>query len=330
MDVLIELFLPISIWFQSAPGWINAVAKVFTFLGNTEFYLLIMPALFWSIDTLLGIRIGIMLLISGGLNSLLKFAFQWPRPFWVSDKVSNLVDATGFGFPSGHSQNAASLWGLLAASTAKKWLRWIAGLVIALIGISRIALGVHFTHDVLFGWLVGFLVLVVYLLLEKRVAAWFREHSFPAQFLALVICTSLFILPALALVNPFNPPPLPQAWIDGAGDAINPYSYHDLLTTAGAFFGLGLGLLLLNRLGGFSAEGRVWQRIVRYLVGLVGVLLLYLGLGSIFPDEIDLLSYSLRFLRYTLIGLWISFGAPQVFSWLKLASPKAEPPSSAD
>jgi hypothetical protein len=142
---------------------------------------------------------------------------------------------------------------------------------------------------------------------------------------ALVVCTSLFILPALILVAPFDPPALPQAWIDGAGENINPYSYHDLLTTTGAFFGLGLGLLLLNRQGGFSAKGPVWKRIVRYLVGLVGVLLLYLGLGTIFPDEIDLISYTLRFARYALIGLWISYGAPRVFSWLNLVESKTIP-----
>ncbi|MEJ2411829.1 MAG: hypothetical protein P8Y34_02380 [Anaerolineales bacterium] len=58
---------------------------------------------------------------------------------------------------------------------------------------------------------------------------------------------------------------------------------------------------------------------MRYLLGLVGVAALYLGLGSIFPDTVDLTSYILRFLRYTLIGLWISWGAPVLFISLKLA-----------
>ena len=62
-----------------------------------------------------------MLLVGGGMNSILKFGFQWPRPFWISGEVSGAVGATGFGFPSGHAQNAASIWGLLATSTKKKW-----------------------------------------------------------------------------------------------------------------------------------------------------------------------------------------------------------------
>lgn len=320
MEYLTELFLPVSIWFQDAPGWLATIFKWITFLGNTEFYLIVMPALFWCIDTTLGIRTGIMLLVSGGLNSILKFAFQWPRPFWVSSRVSNLAEGTGFGFPSGHAQNATSIWGLIGSSVKNAWFRVAVILLIILIGVSRILLGVHFTHDVLAGWLVGAVLLWVFLKLEKSVSAWFRDNSLPAQIIALILATSLFIIPALLIVPPFDPPAVPQAWIEGAGEVIEPYHYEGLLTTSGSFLGLGLGIILLHRGAGFSAQGSVTQRILRYLVGLLGVLALYLGLGSIFPDNVDLISYSLRFLRYFLIGFWISYGAPRLFAWLKIAN----------
>jgi len=318
METLIQLFLPVSIWFQNSPAWLAALFKAITFLGNTEFYLIIMPALFWCIDATLGIRTGIMLLVSGGLNNVLKFVFQWPRPFWVSSRVSNLAEGTGFGFPSGHAQNAASIWGLLGSSSKKIWFRWSIVLIIFLIGLSRIVMGVHFTHDVLAGWLTGLVLLGLFLKLEKGVGAWFRKSSLLYQILALLLATSLFIIPALLIVPPFDPPALPQAWIEGAGEVIEPYHYENILTTAGSFLGLGLGVILLNQSGGFSARGSIWQRVLRYLAGLLGVLALYLGLGSIFPDDIDLLSYSLRFLRYFLIGFWIAYGAPKLFGWLKL------------
>jgi hypothetical protein len=261
-----------------------------------------------------------MLLVSGGLNSILKFVFQWPRPFWVTSQVDRLAEGASFGFPSGHSQNAASIWGLLGNASHKKWFRWLAVLIIFLIGLSRIVLGVHFTHDVLVGWLVGAILLWVYLKVEQNVSAWFKDNSLPIQILGLLIATSLFILPALLLVPPFNPPTLPQAWIEGAGEVIDPYNYEGLLTTAGSFLGLGLGVILLYQSSGFSAQGPLWQRFIRYLVGIVGVLALYIGLGSIFPDRVDLLSYSLRFFRYFLIGFWISFGAPKLFGWLKIVN----------
>lgn len=175
METFIDLFLPVSTWFQGSPDWLVKFFQGITFLGNTEFYILFMPVLFWCIDTSLGIRIGIMLLVSGGINSLLKFSFQWPRPFWVTTKVHNLAEASGFGFPSGHAQNAAGIWGLLAATTRKSWIRWSAIVVILLIGLSRIVLGVHFTHDVLVGWLVGVLLLWLFLKLEKPIVSWLRK-----------------------------------------------------------------------------------------------------------------------------------------------------------
>ena len=311
METFIDLFLPVSIWFQSTPEWLGKIFQGITFFGDTEFYILVMPALFWCINTALGIRIGVMLLVGGSINSILKFTFQWPRPFWVSPEVDSMVEATGFGFPSGHAQNAAGIWGLVAVSVRKNWIRWSALAAILLIGLSRIVLGVHFTHDVLVGWLVGGLLLWLFMKLEEPVTAWFKRNSIGIQILALIIITAIFLIVAALLVSPFTPPPSPPG-VD------NPYNYDGLLNTTGSFLGLGLGVILLNKTGIFSHEGKVWQKILRYVVGIIGVLALWKGLGSIFPDEIDLISYTLRFFRYFLIGLWISYGAPRVFSWLKL------------
>jgi len=318
MEYLTQFFLPVSIWFQNSPDLLVSFMKAISFMGDTEFYLLVMPLLYWCIDTTLGIRIGIILLVSGGLNNLLKFSFASPRPFWVSSKVKGIVEASGFGFPSGHSQNAGSIWGLFAISTRKNWLKGIAITLIVLIGLSRVILGVHFTHDVLAGWLVGLILLFGFIKLEDRVTTWFKGNSTGMQILALVLATSLLIIPAFLIVNPLNPPPLPTEWIPNG----NPYNFENLFTTTGALFGLGLGVIFLHQSRVFTAEGPIWKRILRYLVGLVGVLVLYLGLGSIFPDEITLASFALRFIRYFLIGFWISYGAPQLFTWLKLSNHK--------
>ena len=110
-----------------------------------------------------------------------------------------------------------------------------------------------------------------------------------------------------------------MTWSGPDGEVLTPFNYDGLLTTLGAFFGLGLGVILLYQTGWFQVKAPTWKLVVRYLVGLVGVLILYLGLGSIFPDDLDILSFSLRFLRYFLIGFWISYGGPKFFQWVKLA-----------
>ena len=315
MEYLTQFFLPVSILFQSAPDWLVSIMKGFTFLGDTEFYLLTMPLLYWCIDLALGIRIGVMLLLSGGLNSIFKFGFSSPRPFCISGRVEPLVEATGFGFPSGHAQNAAGIWGLLSATTKKSWLKVISISLIIIIGLSRIILGVHFAHDVLAGWLFGLIILFIFVKLEDKVLNWFKKSSVGLQILALTIITSLFIIIPRLIVNPLDP----HTYQTSVFCDFNPYDFEGLMTTSGAFFGLGIGIILLYQTGWFKVDGPIWKRILRYLVGLIGVLALYLGLKYIFPDDISVLAYVLRFVRYFLIGVWISFGAPKFFEWIKLA-----------
>jgi len=74
----------------------------------------------------------------------------------------------------------------------------------------------------------------------------------------------------------------------------------------------------MNTQGGFSAEGTTIQRLARYALGLVGVALFWFGLGALFPRGEALLPYILRFVRYSLIGFWISAGAPWFFAKLRL------------
>jgi hypothetical protein len=101
---------------------------------------------------------------------------------------------------------------------------------------------------------------------------------------------------------------------------INPLSYHNFLSGTGAFFGLAAGWIWISKLGGFSTKGTWLKLVIRYLLGLIGVLILYLGLGSLFPDSETFISYSIRYIRYALIGFWISGFAPWLFVKLKLAS----------
>lgn len=100
------------------------------------------------------------------LNQALKFIVQRPRP----DVALRLVDIGGYSFPSGHSMAAMAFFGLLI------WMIWRSvkdpcrrallcaalGIIIALVGFSRIYLGVHYLTDVLAGFAISFLWLVLY------------------------------------------------------------------------------------------------------------------------------------------------------------------------
>jgi hypothetical protein len=71
----------------------------------------------------------------------------------------------------------------------------------------------------------------------------------------------------------------PPAWAQYATEAI---SLNGALTTSGTLFGLLAGLVWFNRRGGFSTAGSTGQRLLRFLVGLIGILVFYLGLKTLF------------------------------------------------
>lgn len=95
--------------------WLSPIMGLATSIGSIEFYLLLISAIYWCLDSRLGFRLGQILMLSQGLNDSLKIAFHAPRPYWISQKVVSFAGYTSFGIPSGHSQNAVCIWGYLAA-----------------------------------------------------------------------------------------------------------------------------------------------------------------------------------------------------------------------
>ena len=105
-------------------------------------------------------RIAMMLFISALINTFLKDFFQDPRPaieLMLDPKVG-----TSYGWPSGHSQIAVTLWGLLAYELKNKWITIGAISTIILIAFSRMYLGVHDFGDVFAGLLIGGIILSVW------------------------------------------------------------------------------------------------------------------------------------------------------------------------
>lgn len=327
MDALHQLEILWITAVQALGGWLSEPMRLFSLLGNEEFYLLVMPVLYWSVDARLGFRVAIMLLLSNGFSAFFKVLFHSPRPYWIDPRVRAFSVEPSFGIPSGHAQNAASIWGLVTAEARGRGAKIFLILLIFLIGLSRIYLGVHFVSDVLLGWLLGGLLLWGFLRAERLLSAWLRSQSLP-QMLALAVLSSLLLgavmlLPALTLRDW----QVPEAW-ERTALAANPESEIDPLNPDGAFTvsGTWLGMMagvawMYHRRGGFQVSRAPRQRVLCYLIGLIGIFFFWYALGGVFPRGDDLLSYSLRFLRYTLVGLWVSALAPLLFQRLGLNEP---------
>ena len=327
MDTILNAGIQIIIWLQNLGEWLTPIMKLFTFLGNEQFYLLVAPAILWCLDASLGLRLGIFLMINGMINSALKVAFHSPRPYWYTSNVKALGSAeNSFGVPSGHAQNSVVVWGALANKIKRRWAWIVAIFLMFFIGISRLYLAVHFPHDVLIGWIAGAIMLWVLLRLEQPVLRWFNNFNLAVRlsllFLFSLALISIILLAQLALRGWG----LPVEWVNNAHLAfpseaeITPLSYHNYLSSPGAFFGMAAGWLWTVKSGGFNSRGIWWKLVLRYLLGLAGVLLLYLVPSMLFTDAETFISYAIRYIRYAVIGFWIAGLAPWLFVKLKLAS----------
>lgn len=320
-NIEISLITILQTSLASLAGFFEAA----TFLGSEEFFILVMPVLYWCVDTRVGLRIGIMLLLSGHFNGIFKVIFHSPRPFWYSPGIKALSTETSFGMPSGHAMNTTSIWGTAAVLARKRWFAILAGAVILLVGFSRLVLGMHFISDVLVGWALGLILLGLFVKLDKPISAWLAGRSLSGLYWIVIASTAVLILLGYLAVAVTGQPALPAEWIQNAiqanpDAAPNPYETSGYFTTAGIWLGMGLGAAWLNRHGGLPKPVTSRDQILRYIIGLAGIAVFWFGLGTVLPRGEEFIPILLRLIRYALVGLWIGAGAPVIFKKLGLMS----------
>ena len=147
--------------------FVTPIAKFITNFGGAIFLIVLTIVLFVVIkNKKIGVSIFSNLVIVTILNQLLKGILQRPRP-----TEYRIIEETGYSFPSGHSMISMAFYGYLIYLIYKyvknKYIKWtsivVLSLLICTIGISRIYLGVHYTSDVLGGFLISISYLVIFI-----------------------------------------------------------------------------------------------------------------------------------------------------------------------
>ncbi len=306
---------------QSQAGWLLIPMLFFSFLGQPEFFLLVIPAFYWCRDPRLGLRLGLMMGISAGLGEALKIAFHLPRPYWISPDVRALGSYSSFGLPSSHALGAVTFWGLLAAHIRRWWFWIVSAAIILLIGVSRIFLAVHFPADVIAGFAFGLAVIIGFLALEGPVGRKIARLPLSGQMLAAFagsLALALISVFALAAIGDWQ---VPASWAAGAiersGQAIAPLSLRDAATASGLFFGFAAGAAAAwPERGGMCAVEKRYTRLLRYIFGISVAGAIWFSLGLLVPDDPTFFAFILQYIRSAIAGAWVSFGAPMVFSYL--------------
>jgi len=284
------------------PG-LNEFMLLITRLGEETAFLVAALIVFWCVDKRKGYYVMVVGFIGTMANQFLKLACRVPRP-WVLDENFTILEqareaASGYSFPSGHSQSAVGTFGCIAATSKPRWIKAVCIGICVLVPLSRMYIGVHTPADVLVG---AAMACVLVFLLRRPVV----EEG--ARAMKLLIPLMILMSVGMLLYTEFWK--FPQD-IDGhnlASATKNAY------TMIGCMAGVAVVYILERKYVDFKTEAVWWAQILKAVLGLGVVLLVKEGLRS--PLELvfggPLIA---RAVRYFLIVVVAGFLWPMSFRW---------------
>lgn len=254
-------------------------------LGSEEAYMVLLAFIYLCAGHRIGFHLIILFLATSFSNGLLKQSIGTVRPYEAyPDQITALYpeSAGGPAFPSGHAQNAAVVWGVIALRTGSPVRRIAALLLIAGIAFSRLWLGVHWPVDVVGGLIIGGLILLAYLFVLGAWKASGRKLE-AANSMVLVVAASA------------------MTYIAGQG-------VEACVRSAGVLLGAGIGFILLERRG-YSAHAPRLTQAFKLLVAVTVLLGLRIGLKAILGD-----SEPADYARYAMLGFGLTYLLPVTFT----------------
>lgn len=283
--------------------WLDTLMLALTEFGSETAFLVVALILFWCVDKRKAYYLISVGFIGTVANQFLKLACQIPRP-WVRDPNFTIVEAaregaSGYSFPSGHSQTAVGTFGAIAVTTKQKWVR-IASIAIAVIApITRMYLGVHTPADVV----VGSTVAIALLFLMEPVCFGNDGKNLPKHFIVMVALALVFT--AYTELFPF---PVDIAPENLASAQQNAY------TLLGTIVGMGIVYFVDEKKFHFPVQGKWYAQLGKIIGGLVVVLLIKEGLRA--PLDALFAGHMIsRSVRYMLIVLTAGILWPLSFPW---------------
>lgn len=250
------------------PG-LNEFMEIITHLGAETAFLVTALIIFWCVDKRQGYYILSVGFVGTILNQFMKLWFRIPRPFELDPNFQCLPSAkpgaTGFSFPSGHTQSSVGTFGGIAYSTKNKWLRVAAIAIAVLVPFSRMYVGVHTPMDVS----VAAVIAVVLIFVFKPIVYGRNGKNMPV----LLVAMSVLAAGYLCFVELYQFP-----------ENINIERLESGIESAYTLLGALLGMILVyfvdEKWLKFPTKAVWWVQILKVLLGLAVVLAVKEGLRS--------------------------------------------------
>ena len=292
----------------------DALMSFITLFGEETLFIVLALVFFWCVDKKRGYYLLFTCFTGTICIQFLKMTFRIPRP-WVLDPNFTIVEsareaATGYSFPSGHTQCAAGLWGGIARSAKKRAVQIGGVVLLLLVGLSRMYLGVHTPLDVLVSLGIAAVVIlglywVVYLGFDKPKRIYIAGGVLLLAAIANLLFVTLYRFPA----------------------DVDPANLASGQKSAWQMLALAIGLCIIYPLDRhwlkFETKAVWWAQILKLAIGVGLVLAVRVGLKA--PLN-NLFGVNLGAgVRYFLIVVVAGILWPLTFQfWSKLGQKKVE------
>jgi undecaprenyl-diphosphatase len=279
--------------------FLNTAFSLITGLGEETTVIVIICAIFWCINKRAAYGIGIAFFFSGLTVQGMKICFRIDRP-WIIDPTlhpvpSALRTATGYSFPSGHTQSATTLFGSLGARIKLKPIKALCFSIVLLVAFSRLYLGVHTLLDVTISLVISFFVVI----LTIKVIA--NEKVNKKRELIISTGMTLFAITVIAIAT--------VLYLKG----VIGYDYvADCLKAAGGGIGFAGGMFIERVYINFSVKTKnnFWQ-LIKLATGFIGILAIKEGLKPIIGEGLGA-----DIVRYFLMTTWVTVIFPLIIKRL--------------
>lgn len=267
--------------------FLDTFFTLITNLGSETFYILAITYIYWCFNKNLGIRLLFITMSSLYINEILKELFHTQRPIHVEGINTVLKKPLSrYSFPSGNAQVAAAFWTYLMKKVKDKKVYIIGCTIVILVAFSRVYLRVHWPIDVIGGILIaiGIVVLMDYIINKV-------DKYNMADIMKIAVC---ILISMILLLLKFDET---TAKIVG-------------LTVAAL-----IGYFIENRHINFKEKADLKYQIAKYIIGVLVFLALKIIIKKALPSGV-VFSY----VRYFVLGLWITLLAPALFVKTGLSS----------